>query len=124
MISKTCAKCGRLIAYGKRYCDSCRQAIDRDAPERKRESDRRYNRKRNKEELRFYASKDWKLLSAGYMREKGWRCERCGGIATEVHHIVPIQSVEGWNRRLDYDNLEALCIKCHNDRHGRFGSKK
>ncbi|MBQ6220382.1 MAG: HNH endonuclease [Methanosphaera sp.] len=30
-------------------------------------------------------------------------------ISEEVHHIVPIQTEEGWKRRLDISNLVALC---------------
>lgn len=31
--------------------------------------------------------------------------------ATEVHHVVPIETAP--DRRLDWDNLEALCKPCH-----------
>lgn len=59
-----------------------------------------------------------------YTQDKGYRCEECGAIASEVHHIVPIQTDEGWERRLDYNNLECVCVYCHNKKHGRFIKKK
>ena len=44
-------------------------------------------------------------------------------MATEVHHIKPIQTDEGWERRLDYDNTKSVCIECHNYYHNRFQKK-
>ncbi|AMV60125.1 Hypothetical protein ADU71_0448 [Pediococcus damnosus] len=44
-------------------------------------------------------------------------CEAClkRGVIRKVDiadHIVPIK--EDWSKRLDYANLQALCIVCHN----------
>lgn len=71
----------------------------------------------------FYNSKEWKLL-----RNKKWYdcdgiCELCkkNGIirqAKEIHHIIPIET--DWSKRLDYDNLLALCSDCHNLQHERI----
>ena len=36
-------------------------------------------------------------------------------VATEVHHIIPL-SID-FNKRLDDDNLMALCVSCHDDIH-------
>ena len=38
--------------------------------------------------------------------------------ATEVHHIIPIEQAP--SRRLDQDNLVALCTACHKARHRRL----
>jgi uncharacterized protein (DUF362 family) len=42
-------------------------------------------------------------------------------ILKDVDHIIPLDTPEGWARRLDPDNCRALCVPCHNKKHGRFG---
>lgn len=127
MLVKPCARCGKLIPYGKPYCPPCRDEVEEqrtiDALKRKRASDRAYNRRRDPRYARFYASADWKRLSRAKMAEADYKCEGCGLVAVEVHHIVPIQTPEGWDLRLAWENLEAVCVKCHNARHGRWGSR-
>ncbi len=54
------------------------------------------------------------------MQDKVYKCEKCNKIATEVHHKLEIKTVEGWEERLNYDGLMALCGRCHNKEHGRF----
>lgn len=81
---------------------------------------RRYNEKRNPKYMRFYKSKHWKMVSQKKLQDAAYRCECCGKIAVEVHHMTPIQTPEGWDRRYDEDGLLALCTKCHNRQHGRF----
>ena len=124
MLLKSCGRCGKLIPYGISYCSICRPIgeAEREARrlESKRESDRRYNKTRDPKYIRFYNSQAWRTLSAKYTQDKGYKCECCGRIATEVHHKQPIQTESGWLRRLDYDNLELLCVDCHNKRHKRF----
>lgn len=88
--------------------------------ERNRESDRRYNSKRDPKYLKFYRSKEWKSLSKGKLADAGYRCEECGAVAVDVHHEVPIRTDEGWGRRFDWNCLKALCVRCHNKAHGRF----
>jgi 5-methylcytosine-specific restriction endonuclease McrA len=92
--------------------------------ESKRASDRRYNQKRDPKYLRFYNSLDWRTLSAKYMQDKQYRCEKCKAMASQVHHKKAIQTPEGWELRLDYDNLELLCTSCHNKEHNRFVKRK
>lgn len=124
MLLKECKRCGNLIPYGSVYCAECAPIVEayREArrTESKRESDRRYNKTRDPKYIRFYNSMEWRTLSGKYTQDKGYKCERCGKIATEVHHKEPIQTESGWIRRLDYDNLELLCVDCHNERHKRF----
>ena len=128
MIMKHCKKCGIPIVYPKTYCDDCQIIVDKWREERraqfKKDNDRTYNQKRDPKYVRFYNSSDWRILSQKYIQDKSYRCERCGKIATEVHHKRYIQSDDGWERRLDYDNLEALCVRCHNEEHDRFKKKK
>ena len=92
--------------------------------EAKRESNKKYNQSRDPKYTRFYNSIEWRTLSAKYMQDKGYRCESCKKIGNEVHHIKPIQTPEGWDQRLDYENLELLCTSCHNERHNRFKKRK
>lgn len=112
--------------YPATYCSKCQTEIEKQKAEylnkRKKSSNSKYNVKREKKYIQFYNSLDWKRLSLQYMIDKGYRCEGdgCHNIATEVHHIIPIQTSEGWERRLDYTNLKALCIRCHNKAHNRF----
>lgn len=128
MLLKTCGRCGSLIPYGTPYCKVCKPIVEREREERiaqsKKESNKRYNKTRDPKYIRFYNSGDWRILSAKYTQDKGYRCEACGAMATQVHHKKPIQTPDGWELRLDYNNLELLCTKCHNDRHDRFKRRK
>lgn len=121
---KTCGRCGRVIAYPSNYCEDCQGSVDEDRAAIERRSNRRYNQQRDKKYVRFYNNREWRTLSSVYMQDKQYQCEGCGGIATEVHHVDPIQTDTGWLRRLDYDNLMAVCVDCHNEQHGRFVKKK
>ena len=124
MLLKACRRCGNLIPYGHDYCKHCQPIIDRQKEEAKKESNRRYNKTRDPKYIRFYNSSEWRVLSARYTQDKGYRCEQCGAMATQVHHKIPIQTADGWARRLDYGNLELLCTQCHNERHDRFKRRK
>ena len=128
VLLKSCPRCGVLIQYGGTYCQGCRVVVEEEQAKRRQESikrsNRKYNRTRDPKYIRFYNSKEWRVLSMTYTQDKAFRCEQCGQVASEVHHVVPIQTDDGWNRRLDYDNLELLCKSCHNDRHNRFKASK
>lgn len=79
----------------------------------------------------FYQSYGWRKLSYQIKASQHFICERCWseGVLSLVqvtHHIKPIRTPEGWNRRLDPTNLVGLCAKCHEEmhhRHGELGSK-
>lgn len=92
---------------------------EREAKARK-ESNRRYNAKRDPKEGAFYRGKAWRRLSAARIQADGYKCVQCGKFATEVDHIVPIQTPAGWDRRYDWSNLQSLCKTCHNKKHHRF----
>lgn len=132
-----CPRCGMLIPLGLAYCDVCRpiaeqqarEAMARKADQRKRRYNAAYNRRRDPKYLTFYRSKDWRRTSRAKLQTVGYDCEAqldgCTGLAVEVHHIEPIQTPGGWDRRLDWSNLEAVCPACHNARHpGRWKNKK
>lgn len=126
MTYKPCPRCTKLIPNGMAYCSTCRPIVEQ-AIEEKREHNREMRRKKYKRRpptkyAEFYRSKDWKNTSRAKLESVSWRCEAhidsgCTGTAVEVHHIKPIQTEEGWNLRLDWGNLEAVCTHCHNLRH-------
>lgn len=128
MLLKACPRCGKLIAYPRSYCEACAPIAEAERRERvavrKGRGNAAYNRRRDPKYTRFYASPEWKRLSAARMNSAAYRCEECGALATEVHHLQPIQTDEGWERRLDWENLKALCLACHNKAHGRFQGRR
>lgn len=127
MLLKSCHRCGILIQYGSAYCSTCTPIVEREREERriqaKKEGDRRYNKKRDPKYVRFYNSKEWRVLSRRRLQDDGYKCVKCGKIASEVDHIKAIQTPEGWELRLDYNNTRSLCLDCHNLRHNRFKIK-
>ena len=54
------------------------------------------------------------------MESKHWTCERCGHRAEIVHHKKHLNdtNVNDPALALGWDNLQALCIPCHNAAHG------
>ena len=74
---------------------------------------------------RFYESPEWRRCKKVYMEKVNHLCERClaKGLyepAYIVHHKIHL-TPETMTPELMYgfDNLEALCLACHNDEHGR-----
>lgn len=128
MLLKGCNRCGTLIKYGGTYCTICKPIVEAEREARRREysleSNRRYNKTRDPKYGRFYNSGEWRTLSAKRLQDDGYKCVMCGAIASEVDHIKPIQTPEGWELRLDYDNTRSLCLGCHNKRHDRFKKRK
>lgn len=128
MIHKLCRRCNKTVVYPSTYCASCLELVTENRKQARAEitkkANRRYNSKRDPKYIKFYGSSQWKLLSAKYMSDHDYKCEDCHGIATEVHHVIPIQTDKGWELRLTYDNLRNQCIDCHNSKHNRFQRKK
>ena len=124
-----CPRCGVMIPVGVNYCPDCKpiaeaqaaEAIERRQAYKRAKYNKTYNKRRDPKYLTFYRSKAWKLTSRSKLQDVEYKCEArlngCTGLAVEVHHRVPIQTPEGWERRLDWDNLEAVCTACHNGRH-------
>ena len=124
MLLKQCPRCKKWIPYGKTYCSECTPLVEAEREERmaksKLKSNANYNKKRDPKYLKFYNSNEWRMLSQKKIMDCQYRCELCGAVASEVHHSIPIQTDEGWRLRYDYNNLECLCLECHNKRHNRF----
>jgi 5-methylcytosine-specific restriction protein A len=70
----------------------------------------------------FYHSKAWKRLSRAFLLSKNYICERCGRPAEIAHHKIYLtaENMTDPDVALNPDNLEALCLDCHNQEH--FGS--
>lgn len=123
---KPCPRCKRMIPYGPTYCPDCQpiveaerlEAMERKAALRAKKYNREYNKKRDPKYAAFYRSKPWRMTSRAKLQQCGYKCEArldgCGKIASEVHHIKPLKTPEGWEQRLEWSNLMGVCIQCHN----------
>lgn len=122
-VLKACPRCKNLISAGLQYCATCAPIVEQKRQEYREENARKkngmYNRRRDPRYTVFYRSKEWKITSRAKLQEVAYKCELCGGLAVEVHHKKPIQTQAGWDERLEWTNLEALCTACHNKRHNR-----
>jgi len=87
---------------------------------------KRYNQevrqnRRNKEYTAFYNSTLWRKLRVQVLIRDNYLCQHClaGGVVNDkdliVHHIVELK--DDWSKRLDMENLEVVCISCHNKIH-------
>ena len=134
MLLKLCARCQKVIQAPNRYCDKCKEIVNKTIEENKQQSMSRYNKTRDKKYKTFYNSKDWKLLKEAYKTKHPY-CELCQKeakkqnkytiqITEEIHHKEPIQTPTGWLRRLEWSNLIALCHIHHNIMHDRFRKRR
>ena len=72
----------------------------------------------------FYNSPKWRKCSKLFLQSKHCICERCGGAGEIAHHKIHL---DRWNVRrteiaLSMENLECLCLSCHNAAHGGAGA--
>ena len=129
-VLKPCPRCKKLIPSGWSYCPDCKPtalaewgaAKAKNSERMRAKYNRQYNSGRDPRYTNFYKSKAWKATSKAKLAAVNWKCEgrlheNCTGLACEVHHIKPIRTPEGWDKRLEWENLEALCTVCHNVRH-------
>lgn len=66
-------------------------------------------------EVDFYKSSRWRKTRTAFLKQYPL-CLACGAIgktvaATVVDHIQPIKA---GGTRFDWDNLQSLCVSCHN----------
>jgi 5-methylcytosine-specific restriction protein A len=109
MLTKLCAKCGRVMSLGSALCPTCQAKSE----SRHKQYD---NNVRDKRIAKFYASPEWIRTRNLVLIKAGYQCESCrlqGKLtpATEVHHKIPVKV--DWSKRLTLDNLIALCHRCH-----------
>lgn len=69
----------------------------------------------------FYDSKEWRKTREAYLSNVNYICEDCGGAACIVHHIRHISpaNVNDPEITLNWDNLKAVCEKCHTEEHAQ-----
>lgn len=72
----------------------------------------------------FYKSKAWRNCRAAYLRSVSGLCEECmkQGIvkpADIVHHKIVLDDEKAKDPEiaLNFENLQAVCIDCHNKIH-------
>lgn len=70
----------------------------------------------------FYKSSAWVKCRKSYVASRYGLCERCGNPGRYVHHkkYITSMNVDDPSITLSWDNLELLCIDCHNKEH--FGA--
>ena len=131
-----CPRCKSLIPVGVAYCEDCKPAAEAQAAEaierrqayKRAKYNKAYNSRRDPKYGTFYRSKEWRLLSKTKLQACGYRCEAkldgCTRLAVEVHHVKPIKTDDGWDKRLDWDNLMGVCICCHNILDGKTFKRK
>ena len=128
MLLKACRRCGKLIPYGRAYCTGCTPVVRAERADRmegaRKAANKKYNKGRDPKYTQFYRGVQWRRLARARVQADGYKCAKCGAIATEVDHIVPIQTAAGWDLRYDWGNLQSLCVKCHNEKHKRFKKKQ
>jgi 5-methylcytosine-specific restriction enzyme A len=92
--------------------------------------------KTRQQKRKFYDSEEWKLIREEVKKRDNYECQECkrNGYVTidtneysekakrkkiqlVVHHIKELEDHP--ELALDMDNLETLCVNCHNRIHGR-----
>ena len=79
---------------------------------------------RDPDQVAFYHSAAWLKCRAAYIKSVNGLCERCmsrgiykpGYIVHHKRHISP-ENISDPSILLSWDNLEYLCIDCHNQVH-------
>lgn len=135
---KACPRCRKLIPHGLPYCTACAPIAEAERKAKQehraeylaKKYNRQYNAKRAQDDPKyrqFRNSKQWKQLSKAKLQDCGYKCEAklegCQRIACEVHHVTPIKTPEGWEKRFDWDGLRGVCVACHNVLDGKHGGR-
>lgn len=105
--------CRNKVPVGTMYCNI-----------HKGDNGKEYNRrvrysKPNSKYSKFYHTPEWRATRKAKLLETPF-CEVCmsKGITTKAdmvhHHIYELRDPEGWEHRLDFDNLQSICYTCHN----------
>lgn len=82
------------------------------------------------QQMKFYKSKDWRQLRQYILERDNYECQECkrqGYVkltddtkhkSLDVDHIKELHTHS--ELAFEPDNLETLCIRCHNKKHNRF----
>ena len=73
--------------------------------------------------VKFYQSKPWRSLRIEALERDHYECQECKrqgrvGPAQNVHHIKEVKTHP--HLALDLNNVEAVCVNCHNKEHKRL----
>ena len=64
----------------------------------------------------YLKSDDWKKLRLRVLKRANYKCEFCGSVAREIHHVMYLKKE---NSEMDNVNhLVACCKRCHKLCHG------
>ena len=107
MLLKLCSKCGAATPNHNAICDQCAERL----PAMQRERHAGYDKHRDPVKVVFYRSRPWRTLRRKKLEAIGYRREEDIQLATEVHHMEPIDV--NWARRLDITNLKGDCKAHH-----------
>ncbi|MEC5422383.1 HNH endonuclease [Virgibacillus sp. C22-A2] len=92
--------------------------------------------KTKEQQKKFYKSKDWEATRLIVLERDNYECQECkrqGKVYTDKHDpdkhkrldVDHIKDLEDYPElALELDNLEVLCVKCHNRKHNRFMFQK
>lgn len=107
---KICREFGCNNLTKESYC--------KDHEHMKKERHKRYNKQRDPVLVKFYNSKEWRMLRDYIMAINHYLCIQCSVpgikpvIANVVDHIIPV--TVDWSLRLVPSNCQPLCHDCHN----------
>lgn len=67
----------------------------------------------------FYNTKSWLKCRDGFIKSVYGLCNRCGKPGYIVHHKILLtpENINNPDVTLNWDNLEYLCLDCHNKEH-------
>ena len=112
--------CRLLVDIGSRYCETHKTESNRDYNKRVRNNEIvQQNGVSNKEIAEFYASTEWRRTRKAVLARDNYICQKClreeGRVheANLVHHRIELRSPNGWQLRLDMENLESINRSCH-----------
>ena len=131
---RLCPGCGCFLKRGRRFCDPCADARQR---EYRRSYRRRHRRKHGsnctfRQRCRKYGVPYERVSKQAVMRRNRWRCQLCGdkllrsyetiaGTRTPhprsptIDHIIPLSRGPGSPGHV-FDNCQAACYACNSER--------
>jgi len=119
---KLCARCNKKIEYGKSMCSECETTYKQ---ERWQDYDKRVRKsKDNKKYDSFYHSKSWSIVvnivkdRLKYLDIYSYYVLHKIEYGNACHHIIPIKTQQGWDKRLDVNSIIYLT----NDNHDMMRS--
>ena len=101
--------CRELVSYREFFCRKCREKRGGASSGGGKKDTRKSSAERG-----YDAS--WRRLRNTFLSFYPL-CQKCGLIASVVHHIKPIKTHP--DLRLDWDNLMPMCRECHEKIEGR-----